>query len=194
MRERRWTAVRRPRPVPGTEDLGAVVVAVGALLRAGARPAEAWATVLRQPGCTAVPTVEQLLAAASSVAARRGRSAAGERARAGAVVAAARVAHELGAPLATVLDEIAAAVVADAEAEGDLLAALSGPRASVRVLLGLPALGVLLGAALGADPVGVLLGGGLGTASGVAGVALVAAGWWWTRALIGRARRATGPP
>ena len=190
---RPWAARRRRRQASGTKDLVAVVVEAGALLRAGAQPAEAWATVLRLPTCGAVPTVEQLLAVAGS-GSRRRRAAAGELARAGAVVAAAGVAHELGSPLATVLDEIATAVVADAEAEAELLAALSGPRASVRLLLGLPALGVLLGAALGADPVGVLLCGGLGTMSGVAGVALVAAGWWWTRALIGRARRTAGPP
>ena len=190
---RRWAASRRRRPVTGTKDLAAVVVAVGALLRAGAQPAGAWATVLRLPACGPVPTVDQLLAVVSP-GARRRRSVAGALVRARAVVAAAGVAHELGAPLATVLDEIATAVVADAEAEAELHAALSGPRASVRVLLGLPALGVLLGAALGADPVGVLLGGGLGTMSGASGVALAAAGWWWTRGLIGRARRAAGPP
>lgn len=190
---RPWAARRRRRQASGTKDLVAVVVEAGALLRAGAQPAEAWATVLRVPACGPVPTVEQLLAVVSS-GARRRRPVPGELVRVRAVVAAARVAHELGAPLATVLDEIATAVVADAEAEAELAAALSGPRASVRVLLGLPALGLLLGAALGADPVGVLVGGGLGTMSGALGVALVAAGWWWTRALLGRARRAASPP
>ncbi len=103
------------------------------------------------------------------------------------------MAQQLGAPLAAVLDEVAAAVAADAEAEAELAAALAGPRASVRVLLGLPVLGVLLGAAAGADPVGVLLDGRLGTVSGVLGCGLVAGGWGWTRLLVARARRAAAP-
>lgn len=192
-----WTArlASRRGTQTGTDDLATVVTTVSTLLRAGARPADAWARALRLPACGAVPTVDQLsLGAASQVGGRRRRRVPpGERARAQAVVAAAVVAQRLGAPLATVLDEVAAAVVADAEAEAELAAALAGPRASVRVLLGLPVLGVLLGAAAGADPVAVLLDGRLGTASGVLGCGLVVAGWGWTRLLVARARRAAAP-
>lgn len=177
----------------GTGDLAAVVTTVSSLLRAGARPAEAWARALRLPACGAVPTVDQLLHGAAPGPRRRRRVPSVERARAQAVVAAAVVAQQLGAPLAAVLDEVAAAVVADAEAEAELTAALAGPRASVRVLLGLPVLGVLLGAAAGADPVAVLLDGRLGTASGVLGCGLAAGGWGWTRLLVARARRAAAP-
>lgn len=187
-----WRArlASRRRAPTGTGDLAAVVSTVSTLLRAGARPADAWARALRLSACGAVPTVDQLLDGAAPGPRRRRRVPPGERARAQAVVAAAVVAQQLGAPLAAVLDEVAAAVVADAEAEAELVAALAGPRASVRVLLGLPLLGVLLGAAAGADPVAVLLDGRLGTAAGVLGVGLAATGWGWTRLLVTRARRA----
>lgn len=175
---------------PGARDLAGAITTVCTLLRAGAQPADAWARALRLPACGPVPTVAQLLVRPGDAAGGRRRPSADEVGRARAVVAAAVVAGQLGAPLATVLDEVAAAVVADAEAEAELAAALSGPRASVRVLLGLPVLGVLLGAALGADPLGVLLDGGLGTVAGVLGCGLALTGWCWTRALIGRARRA----
>lgn len=179
----------------GAGDLAAVVTTVSTLLRAGARPADAWARALRLSACGSVPTVDQLLQGAAPEARgrRRRRVPPGERARAHAVVAAAVVAQQLGAPLAAVLDDVAAAVVADAEAEAELTAALAGPRASVRVLLGLPVLGVLLGAAAGADPVAVLLDGRLGTASGVLGCGLAVGGWGWTRLLVARARRAAAP-
>lgn len=192
-----WTArlASRRRAQTRTGDLAAVVTTVSTLLRAGARPADAWARALRLSACGAVPTVDQLLQGAEpeTRGRRRHRVPPGERARAQAVVAAAIVAQQLGAPLAAVLDEVAAAVVADAEAEAELDAALAGPRASVRVLLGLPVLGVLLGAAAGADPVAVLLDGRLGTASGVLGCGLAAGGWGWTRLLVARARRAAAP-
>lgn len=192
-----WTArlVSRRGAQTGAGDLAAVVTTVTALLRAGARPTDAWARALRLSACGAVPTVDQLLhgAAPETRGRRRRRVPPGERARAQAVVAAAVVAQQLGAPLAAVLDDVAAAVVADAEAEAELAAALAGPRASVRVLLGLPVLGVLLGAAAGADPVAVLLDGRLGTASGVLGCGLAVGGWCWTRLLVARARRAAAP-
>lgn len=170
------------------DDLAGTVTTVCSLLHAGARPSDAWAQALRLPACGTVPTLDQLVAGPAR--GRRRSPTVGELGRARAVVAAAAVAHRLGAPLAAVLEEVVAAVVADAEAEAELAAALAGPRTSVRVLLGLPALGVLLGTALGADPLAVLLDGGPGTVCGLLGCGLVLAGWCWTRALVARARRA----
>jgi len=105
------------------------------------------------------------------------------------VVAAARTAHELGAPLADVLARVSESLAADAAERDDVEAALAGPRATARVLAWLPVLGVGLGAALGADPVRVLLGGGLGSTAGVVGILLVVAGRRWTARLLARAVR-----
>ena len=110
--------------------------------------------------------------------------------RARAVLAATRLADELGAPLAGVLERIAFAVAADEEADGERRAALAGPRSTAQVLAWLPLLGVALGALLGADPVAVVLSGGLGTASAVLGVTMLLLGRWWTAALLTRAGRA----
>jgi len=106
-----------------------------------------------------------------------------------AVIAAARLAEELGAPLAGMLDRVALAVTADAEAEQELAAALSGPRATARVLAWLPLLGVVLAVALGADPLTVTLGGGLGTWAVLAGLGLLVTGRLWVRGML---RAATG--
>ena len=103
----------------------------------------------------------------------------GDLAAAAAVVAAARLAETTGAPLASVLDRIAATLVQDAEAAGQRRAALAGPRATARLLAWLPALGVVGGFALGADPVAVLLDGGAGSVLLLTGGALTMLGRRW---------------
>ena len=113
-----------------------------------------------------------------------------KRARVRAVVAGSKVAFETGAPFAEVLEDLADAVAADTELEGDLEAALAGPRATARVLSLLPLLGMVVGTAMGAQPWRVLLDGGVGSALAVAGLGLVAAGRAWVAALV---RRAVAP-
>ncbi|WP_249667334.1 type II secretion protein F [Cellulomonas fengjieae] len=201
-------AVEGPAQARVDGDLSAALVAVSAQLRAGATPVEAWSRTLGVVLAGPAPTVDALLATTSRPGGsrfrrrlrtrlltglptrlpRRAEPGAAQRAR--AVVAAARLSDELGAPLAGVLERIASAVAADAEAEGERGAALSGPRSTAQVLAWLPVLGVALGALLGADPVGVVLSGGIGTASAVLGIVLVGLGRWWTATLLSRAGRA----
>jgi tight adherence protein B len=201
------------RPAPGA-DLSAVLVAVGAELRAGRAPADAWSAALGVP-TAAVPRAQDLVAASTATdrmpstgrVARRGRTGwpgawPGRSGlprprtrdphllgRATAVVAATRTAQELGAPLATMLDRVAESLAQDAEARDEVEAALAGPRATARVLAGLPMLGLALATVLGADPFDVLLGGGLGTTAGVLGVVLLLVGRRWTTRLIDGAQR-----
>lgn len=199
---RRWTrpSARRGRPaIPERRarlDLSTLLVDVSSQLRAGAAPPEAWSRVLGSSDGAAAPTAAVLLAATSrggrSWLHRRADPGHGQRVR--AVVAAARLSDELGAPLAGVLERIASAVAADEEAEGERRAALAGPRSTAQVLGWLPLLGLALGALLGADPVGVVLGGGLGTTSAVLGAVLLLVGRWWTAALLVRAGRAGDRP
>jgi tight adherence protein B len=186
---------RAARPSERTvPDLATVVTLVAGHLRAGSAPQRAWSDVLAVPVSGRSPTVGELVRPAGT---RRppGRWRDGVVGRvpsepASAVVAACQVADELGAPLAAVLDEIAGALAADAEARADLVAALAGPRSGARVVGWLPVLGALLGAVLGADPFGVLLGGGWPSAAGLLGAGLLLVGHLWTRWLVARAGRA----
>jgi tight adherence protein B len=182
-------AVTAARPADG---LSGLLLGVSAQLRAGATPAQAWSRAGGAIADGSVPSVATLLAVTyrPSRWSFRGRAAHGDVQRMRAVVAAARLSDELGAPLAGVLDRIGSAVAADEEAEGVRRAALAGPRSTAQVLAWLPLLGVALGALLGADPVGVVLSGGLGTTSAVLGVVLLLLGRWWTSTLIARAGRA----
>ena len=181
---------RRRAPSRRSRDLAVVLAEVGAQLRAGAEPGVAWSRALRRPvDAAGVPDVDDLLAAAGS---GRGRNRTAGRAQAAAVVAAGRLAAELGTPLASVLERVAAGLVSEAEAASERSAALAGPRSTARVLTGLPALGLVLGAAVGADPVGVLLDAGVGTASLGLGIGLMLLGRWWVSLLVRSAARAAG--
>lgn len=181
---------RRPADGRDVADLADLLHGVAAQLRAGAPPPSAWARVLREERAGPFEP-----AALGEVLRHRtgcgpGRRHAALRARVDGVVAGVGVAAATGAPLADVLEDLADAVAADAEQAGELEAALAGPRATARVLTLLPALGVLVGSAMGARPWAVLADGGLGTALGMVGAGLVAAGRAWVAVLL---RRAAGP-
>jgi tight adherence protein B len=171
----------RGRPAPDGHDLTAVLAEVATQLRAGTTPARAWSRSLDTSVPDGVPTVDQL------VATEPGSDSTGLRARAAAAVVATRLAADLGAPLADLLDRVGAALAVEAELESDRRTALAGPRAWATVLSWLPVLGLLLGAALGADPLAVLLGGGLGSVLGGLGVLLLLGGRFWTTRLLARA-------
>jgi tight adherence protein B len=209
---RKASAHRRPDP---TAELGAAVTAVAAEVRAGVPPGEAWRRVLGVPvGTDGVPRVDEVVAAVSGSGSGRGFLARplavlGRRVRGGAarepvavagpgpallrrrvtaVLAATRLATDLGAPVAGVLDGCARSLAADADAETAVRVALAGPRQTTTLLTWLPLLGVGLGTLLGADAVGVLLGGGLGTTAGVAGSLLTLVGRAWVGRMVRRAR------
>ncbi len=94
------------------------------------------------------------------------------------------VAEATGCPLADVLTRFAAQLEAEDDAEAARQTALAGPRATVQLLTWLPFLGLGLGLLLGVDPVEVLLGNPWGVAALVAGLALTAAGRFWSARLV----------
>ncbi|WP_210417259.1 type II secretion protein F [Cellulomonas sp. Y8] len=189
-----WSRGRRHAGPDPAALLGAVVTGVAAEVRAGRSPADAWRLVLGVPvGADGVPATADVLAAVAPGRPglrRGGPDAAVVRRRVSGVLAAGRLAAELGAPTAGVLDECARALAADADAETAVRAALAGPRQTTALLTWLPALGVALGTLLGADPLGTLLGGGAGTAAGVGGVVLTLLGRRWTGRMVADARAA----
>ena len=93
--------------------------------------------------------------------------------------AAWRASERRGASLAGVVARLAEGARRDAELERVRLTALAGPRASARLVAGLPVLGVLLAAGLGARPVEFLLHDPIGEGCLVVGMLLdlVALGW-----------------
>ena len=91
-----------------------------------------------------------------------------------------------GSSLADAVDRLAASHRAAEETRGELEVQLAGPRATARMLSGLPLIGIALGMLLGADPLGFLLGSVIGLACLVAGVVLTILGMWWTNRIAAR--------
>lgn len=104
-----------------------------------------------------------------------------------ALAASWSVAQESGAPLAGTLRELAAAFRDQAQLERDLAVALSGPRATARLVGMMPAIGVLFGALMGFDTVNTLLFTAPGLVCLATGVSLMATGARWSSALVRRA-------
>lgn len=162
-------------------DVRVVVLQVVALLRAGSPPGAAWSRAVG---------VEVDLAGVPDIAALA--RVLGVR-HAEAVVAATRLALDVGAPLGRVLDQVAGTLVAEAEARAERDAALAGPRTTGRLLMWLPIAGGFLGWALGADPVATATDGGVGTAAVGVGLVLLVAGRVWSDRLVAAARGADRP-
>lgn len=99
------------------------------------------------------------------------------------VAACWRIGAERGGTLATVLDGLASALRDEEAQRQEVAAQLAGPRATARLLAGLPLLGLGMAAALGTNPFAFLLGTLPGAACLTVGVALDAAGLLWTHRL-----------
>jgi tight adherence protein B len=94
-----------------------------------------------------------------------------------------RIGAERGGAFATVIDNLAAAL-RDQEAHRlEIGAQLAGPRATARLLAGLPLLGLAMAATLGAHPLAFLFGTLPGMGCLVVGIGLDALGLWWTARL-----------
>lgn len=198
----RWWPPRRRRA--RRLDLAVVVTEVASRLRTGATPEAAWATTVGRllgpaevaggigavlPDGVAGDGVPPALARLADHCAADPATATAI----GTVVAASRLTHTLGSPLAEVLDRCAVTVTEAEQARDARRVALAGPRSTARILAGLPLLGLVLGAGLGADPLGSATDGGWGTASVLAGLLLLVAGRRWTHALVAAAE-APGHP
>jgi len=163
-----------------------LVERLGVLLAAGLPVSAAWRHLAAEdPGGLAARVagegdIAERLAAEADAAGTR------------SLAAAWRVAVVAGAPLAATLGALADSRRELAEAARERETALAGPRATSRIVLALPPLGVLLGALLGLDTLGVLLGRPVGWGCLVLGALLVATGRRWTARMLRRA--AEGPP
>ncbi|BDZ45762.1 type II secretion system F family protein [Naasia aerilata] len=175
------------------DEVAATADRLATLLAAGLPPPTAWEHLRRTaPYSEPLAAVAHGSAAgdriAEALAAAAPANAAGRPWR--AIATGVALAERTGAPLADVLGRLAESLRDLAAAERDVIAALTGPRLSSRLVLALPAVGIAFGFALGFDPVAELLGTPIGLACGAAGAVLFLLGALWTRRLVGRARAA----
>jgi len=193
----RWHRNPPRRRHRGEVDLGMVATEVASRLRAGAPTAQAWHDTLRRYRKAAPAVTNEVDGGGDGVpAGLRGLDvgrdpAGGQRVALRATIAACRLTHEIGAPLAEVLDQCAAGLTEVADARDARQIALAGPRATARLLTWLPVAGAGLGAVIGANPVAVFLDGGWGSAALLSGVACLIAGRRWSAMLVRAAQHGT---
>ncbi|GAA2880987.1 hypothetical protein GCM10010517_43820 [Streptosporangium fragile] len=107
-----------------------------------------------------------------------------------ALAACWKVSMTAGAGLSVLVERVTVSL-REAEAHRHNVAAqLAGPRATARLLAGLPVLGLVMAAGLGMRPLHFLFGGPAGAGCLVLGLVLDACGLWWTHRLVIRAQRA----
>ncbi|MDR1430645.1 MAG: type II secretion system F family protein [Propionibacteriaceae bacterium] len=90
------------------------------------------------------------------------------------------VSADTGASLTSTLDALVAAMGAAEETRHTVAAELSAPRATSRLLAGLPLVGIMLGFGMGGDPAAFLTNTPPGQIVGVIGVGLACAGTLWS--------------
>ncbi|MFL5912185.1 MAG: type II secretion system F family protein [Gaiellaceae bacterium] len=98
-----------------------------------------------------------------------------------------RIGVERGGMLADVIEGLADALRDEQSHREDVTLQLAGPRATARLLAGLPLLGLGMAAALGARPLSFLVGTLPGALCLILGTALDALGLWWTSRLAAAA-------
>jgi tight adherence protein B len=187
---------------PGFDAVAGVVHRLAVLLDAGVAPSSAWlhaASGLDAPVATAVAAgisergavgreLPELLLASRVLA------PAEERAAWSALAAAWAVATESGAPLASTLRRFAEVLRSLAQARREVEVALAGPVATARIVLALPAVGLLFGMLLGFDALRVLVTTPPGWVCAATGALLVVGGVRWNRRLIQAARTVDPTP
>ena len=169
------TAVARLDPI------ARVAQRLSVLLAAGVSPASAWGYLdaATHPPVDTSDIVGSLTAAEGLPV---------ERLAWRGIAAAWSVATAAGAPLAPSLAQFAAGLRSLADAQRETEVALAGPVATSRMVMALPAVGLIFGMLLGFNTLGTLLTTGPGIACLVLGSALLLAGARWNRRLVASAQ------
>ena len=175
------------------DDDGAAAVAdvarrAAVLLQAGVAPRAVWRYLAGAdaPSAAILADLERGVPEVEAIAAR------GASWREFAVAWA--VASAVGAALADALRAFALGLRDAAEAQDDVTVALAEPAATARLMLWLPVVGLLMGAALGFDTFRILFTDPRGMVCLAAGLGLVIVARVWTARLIRRARPGAGLP
>ena len=205
-------------PRPHLGEVATLTQRLAVLLSAGVAPASAWRYVAGSapgPGATAPRSDRRPPSASGSagvVAAAVARSEGDPAATTHGILAAAaglprleaegwrglaacwQVATIAGAPLAAALRDYARCLRSLADAQRDAAVALAAPAATARLVMALPPVGVLFGAALGFDTLRTLFATALGLTCLVIGAGLMWLAARWNRRLVRAAQPESAVP
>lgn len=187
----RIRGTQRTDPVSTADGVAATAERLAMLLSGGATPNDGWRLLARysEPEEPHAAIVQEVAAQAANgepiteVLAERAEPAWR------ALACAWTLAERSGAPLAQSLAGLAAGLRDLASCERDVRTALAGPSSTAKIVLALPAIGLLLGAVLGVDTIGALFGQALGWLCLIVGVGLSVLGGFWSRRLVAGAMR-----
>jgi tight adherence protein B len=174
-------------------DLAAVASTVqrlAVLLNAGVSPPAAWG-YLREGSLAGhvAAAIDGGMSVADAVAGAASTHAPpGERDAWLGLAAAWAVATDAGAPLASTLRDFAESLRGLSQAQREIAVALAAPKATARLVLVLPAVGVLFGVLLGFNTLGTLFTTLPGWVCLLGGSGLMLLAWRWNRGLVARAQ------
>jgi tight adherence protein B len=171
-----------------TAAAASVLQRLAVLLAAGVPPPSAWGYLGQNDFTDAVAIASAGIAVPEAIVGALDRLAPSEATAWRGVAAAWDVATDAGAPLASTLRHFADSLRDLIEAERQVRVALAAPVATARLVMALPAVGVLFGMALGFDTVRTLFATVPGWICLAVGAALLYGGWRWNRGLLRSAR------
>lgn len=179
---------RRRREEDARASVARATEVLAGMLRVGSVPAVALAAAAQEHPVLAEAGASQGVGGDVVGSLRRAAESPG---REGLVELAAawEVAQRTGASLCDTIEAVASELRRRQEAASTVRVELAATRAAGKVLVGLPAVGVLLGYGLGGDPVKFLTSNLLGEACLVLATVLSSAGLLWTDTLAARAAR-----
>ena len=160
------------------------------LLSAGVAPASAWAHVAASTNSQ----VARQVAAGVDIASAASDTTDLQRGAWQGLAAAWSVATECGSPLAPALRGYASSLRDLGEAQRDSRVALAGPVTTARMVMALPAIGVLFGLVLGFNTLATLFGTPVGWGCLVVGGGLLLLADRWNRRLVAAARPVSATP
>lgn len=178
----------RPRAGDGLAEIGVLVHRYAVLLLAGIGAARAWDHVVahtEHPVARATRDADDLPSALVRASASARPT---ERLAWRSLAAGIRIATVSGAPPGPALTALADALRAASELDREIASALAGPRASARVVLALPVLGLGMSALLDLGALPVLVGTPLGAGCLVVGIGLVGVAARWSARIVRRAQ------
>lgn len=161
--------------------IGSALTGVAARLRAGQSPEAAWAAAAH----VLPPHMGEHVRALQYGGGQPVRGELGHALLAAG--AATRLARELGAELAPVLDACAQGIEESTRAQADRTAALAGPRTTANLLMWLPLVGVGIASVMGGEPWKLFTSTIWGALIAIIAAALLAAGRWWIRRMLHQA-------
>lgn len=183
-----WVMRRQRRRRSAQRERAEVVRAcqlVGGMLGLGQVPAEALRGAAERAPVLAEAAAVQSLGGEVAVVLRRSSALPGREGLA-QLAAAWQVAEQTGASMASTLAAVAERLTAELALRATVEAELSAPRATGRLLAGLPVAGIGLGYAMGGDPIAFLTASWFGQACLALGVLLGCVGLVWTELLADR--------